>query len=82
MNPGRYGAITWADHARARLSVFPREEAVAIVAYPRWRRRAERTVDEQEASAIDSALTGFWLERTRRAPTLADLAVQVPDRAG
>src|ERR1700730_17628385 len=33
MNPRRYGAMTSADYARYRLSVFTREEASAIVAY-------------------------------------------------
>src|SRR6202011_989048 len=33
MNPRRYGAMTFADYARYRLSVFTREEARAIVAY-------------------------------------------------
>jgi hypothetical protein len=31
VNPRRYGAMTWHDHARCRLSVFTREEAGAIV---------------------------------------------------
>ena len=33
VNPRRYGAMTWHDHARSQLSVFTREEAAAIVAY-------------------------------------------------
>jgi len=33
VNPRRYGAVTWYDYARYRLSVFTREEAEAIVAY-------------------------------------------------
>ena len=33
VNPRRYGAMTWHDHARCLLSVFTREEAQAIVAY-------------------------------------------------
>ncbi len=32
-NSIRYGAMTWHDHVRCRLSVFTREEAQAIVAY-------------------------------------------------
>ncbi len=31
LNPRRYGAMTFADWARYRLSVFAREEAQAIV---------------------------------------------------
>src|SRR5437762_7053651 len=35
MNPIRYGAMTFYDHARFKLSVFTREEAGAIVGYLR-----------------------------------------------
>ena len=33
VNPRRYGAMTWHDHARSQLSIFTRDEAGAIVAY-------------------------------------------------
>ena len=69
MNPLRYGAMTSHDHARFRLSVFTREEAIAIVAYLRYRRE----VEEIDATLIDAALDAYWLERTRTAPTEADL---------
>src|SRR5262249_42899640 len=41
LNPRRYGAMTWRDHARQRLSVFTREEAAAIVAYLRYQRQED-----------------------------------------
>jgi hypothetical protein len=66
LNPRRYGAMTWEDYARYRLSVFSREEAVAIVAYLRWRREPE--------TMIDAALTRFWEERARSAPLAGELA--------
>ena len=71
LNPRRYGAITWETAARFRLSVFTREEAVGIVAYLTWRRDKDRL--GVSAPAIESALNGFWLERTRTAPTAASL---------
>jgi len=69
MNPLRYGAMTSHDYARCRLSVFTREEAVAIVAYLRYR----RDVEEIDATLIDAALNAYWLERTRTAPAADDL---------
>jgi len=71
LNPRRYGAITWEETARFRLSVFTREEAVAIVAYLHWRR--DKDTLGVAAPAITSALQRFWLERTRSAPTAASL---------
>jgi len=82
LNPRRYGAMTWEDYARYRLSVFPREEAAAIVAYLRWRQAPERVFGEEESATIEAALTGFWLERARSAPTVADLARQLTEAAG
>lgn len=71
LNPRRYGAITWEDTARFRLSVFTREEAVAIVAYLEWRRDTDTL--GVSAPAIQSALDRFWLERTRTAPAADSL---------
>jgi hypothetical protein len=72
LNPARYGAATWYDHARWRLSVFSREEAGAIVAYLRHRRDSDpyRLQTEQ----IDAALHLYWLDRAQHAPTAASLA--------
>jgi len=69
LNPRRYGAMTIHDYARYRLSVFTREEAVAIVAYLEHRRAA----DPVDAAAIEAALETFWRERARSAPTADDL---------
>ena len=33
VNPRRYGAMTWHDHACRKLAIFTREEAGAIVAH-------------------------------------------------
>ena len=66
INPRRYGAMTWYEYARYRLSVFTREEASAIVAYLEFTRDARpHSVDP---AAIDGALQGFWWERAQTAP--------------
>jgi hypothetical protein len=66
INPRRYGAATFYDYARYRLSVFTREEASAIVSYLKFKRDFdEDVVDKAE---IDAALDLFWLEREQRAP--------------
>ena len=71
VNPRRYGAMTWQDHARNRLAVFTREEAGAIVAYLEWKRNVdEHRMDREE---IDAALNEFWRIRAREAPTQAAL---------
>jgi hypothetical protein len=66
LNPRRYGAMRFFDHARFRLSVFTREEAAAIVGYLTYKR--DQDADGLYRKAIDAALTGFWLERAREAP--------------
>jgi hypothetical protein len=70
LNPRRYGAMRWADHARFRFAVFTREECVAIVAYLRFERDRDGGIDRP---AIDAALDAFWIERTATAPTADDL---------
>jgi hypothetical protein len=66
INPRRYGAMTWYEYARSRLSVFPREEARAIVAYLEFKHNAQpQSVDH---AAIEAALQGFWWERAQTAP--------------
>ncbi|HEX2304599.1 MAG TPA: DUF6714 family protein [Gaiella sp.] len=67
VNPRRYGAMTWLEHARMRLSVFAREEAAAVVSYLEYRRKDdEHGIDER---AIDAALELFWYDRARTAPS-------------
>jgi hypothetical protein len=67
----RFGAITWEDTMRHRLSVFCREEAAAIVAYLEVRR--ERDTLGTEVARIDAALRAFWIPRSRTAPERAAL---------
>ncbi len=71
INPQRYGAATWFDYARYRLSVFTREEARAIVAYLECRREAD--ADGMNYAAIEAALQGFWRERAQTAPLAESL---------
>ena len=75
LNPRRYGAMTWEDHARFRLSVFSREECAAIVDYLRYRRAQDR--NSIDLPAIDAALSLFWLARVSAGPVNADLAAHL-----
>jgi hypothetical protein len=67
VNPRRYGAMTWHDHARAQLSIFTREEAAAIVAYLEYKRGAD--LHGLNHDEIDAALNRFWHDRAKTAPT-------------
>jgi hypothetical protein len=75
VNPRRYGAMTWQDHARCRLSVFTREEARAIVAYLEYKRDADSS--GLNTDEINAALDGFWRDRTAHAPEQKDLRESV-----
>ena len=66
VNPRRYGALTFFDYARFRLSVFTREEAAAVVGYLGYRRDFDP--EGPWRAAIDAALSAFWLERAQAAP--------------
>lgn len=79
LNPRRYGAMTFQDHARCRLSVFTREEASAIVAYLGCRREAATT--DAVRAEIDAALEAFWLERAAQAPAAESLARHLAEEA-
>ena len=71
VNPRRYGAMTWHDYARSRLSIFTREEACAIVAYLHYKLHTDSNgLDEEK---ISSALQEFWNVRAHQAPTQEDL---------
>lgn len=71
LNPKRYGAMTWIDHARHRMSVFTREEAQAIVAYMNYKGEHDETgIDKPR---IELALAAFWLDRAENAPTRESL---------
>jgi hypothetical protein len=77
LNPRRYGAMTWSDYARHRLSVFTREEAKAIVAYMTY--KGENDTAGLDKSRIDAALKEFWLERAENAPARAVLAAHLQE---
>lgn len=79
VNPRRYGAMTFFDYARFRLSVFCREEARAIVAYLRLKMGADPTGGERDE--IAAALEGFWLDRAAHAPDHDALAAHLEQEA-
>lgn len=66
VNPRRYGAMTFEDYARFRLSVFTRREAAAIVAYLEYRRDLPDAVDSED---IEASLAEFWRGQMTSAPT-------------
>ena len=67
INPKRYGALTFKNYARFRLSVFDREQAEAIVNYLEFKRDNDPQGLEQDQ--INAALDAFWYERAKSAPT-------------
>lgn len=67
VNPQRYGAMTWQDHARSQFSVFTKEEAGAIVAYLEYKR--DEDSHGLNAEDINAALDGFWRDRAATGPT-------------
>ena len=79
VNPKRYGAMTWADHARCRLSIFTREEAQAIVSYLVYKR--EHDTLGTNRSRIDAALEKYWLGRAENAPTAESLQAHLREEA-
>jgi hypothetical protein len=79
VNPKRYGAKTFHDYARYRLSSFTREEAAAIVAYLQCRRNDASTSFEREE--IDAALDSYWRERAQTAPSAESLKRHLEEEA-
>ena len=77
LNPRRYGAMTFYDYARCRLSIFTREEAGAIVAYLEYRRNSD--MHGIETSDITAALDEFWRERAATAPKSSALRKHIED---
>jgi hypothetical protein len=71
LNPKRYGAMTFNDYARFRLSIFTKEEAQAIVAYLNYKRDLDTHGIHRDA--IDAALSSFWLDRAEHAPSAENL---------
>jgi hypothetical protein len=80
INPRRYGAATFYEYARYRLSVFTREEASAIVAYLRLKRDLDPDVFDRED--MEAALNLFWLEREQTAPPAASLEQHLAEQEG
>lgn len=74
LNPRRYGAMTFENYARYRLSVFDRDEAAAIVAYLEYKRTEP---DPHDVPAIDAALAEFWRGRAESAPTGDELTAHL-----
>jgi hypothetical protein len=79
INPRRYGAMTFEDHARHRLAVFARAEAGAIVAYLEHRRDTD--AEGLVAAEIDPALDRFWRARAANAPQAEALAAHLEAEA-
>ncbi len=79
VNPLRYGAQTFGDHARARLSIFAKEEAEAIVEYLKFKRSEDR--GGLDTPKIEAALDLFWRERALTAPSQAQLQQHLDDQA-
>lgn len=79
INPLRYGAMTFRDYARYRMSVFPKEEAAAIVEYLKFRRDLDSAGLDRKK--IDAALETYWLDRTENAPSARSLAQYLEDQS-
>lgn len=76
LNPRLYGAMTFLDYARYRLSIFSREEAAAIVDYLEHK----KTLEEMERDRIEAALSDFWRERARTAPRAQELSPHIKEK--
>jgi hypothetical protein len=79
VNPRRYGAMTFHDYAKYRLSSFSQEEAAAIIAYLECRRIDASTSFEREA--IDAALDSYWRDRAQTAPSAECLKRHLDEEA-
>lgn len=79
VNPRRYGAMTWHDHARCQLSVFTREEAGAILAYLEYKR--DQDSHGLNAEEINAALDSFWQDRAANGPTHQSIRQHLKEEA-
>jgi hypothetical protein len=77
VNPRRYGAMTWYDYGRQRLSVFTREEAQAIVSYLEHRRASDS--NGLNHASIDAALEEYWRDRAANAPAREELKTHLEE---
>ena len=66
VNPRRYGAMTWQDHALCKLSVFTREEARAIVVYLEYKRDRDVHGSLRTTSMRRSIASGAIVPPARR----------------
>lgn len=76
LNPRLHGAATFLDYARHRLSIFTREEALAIVAYLEYKQEQQ----DSNPGRISAALDDFWRERARTAPQSAELRNYIKEK--
>jgi hypothetical protein len=76
LNPRFYGAATFLDYARHRLSIFTREEAQAVVAYLEYKQGQ----NDSDRGRISAALDDFWRERARIAPQSAELRAHIKEK--
>lgn len=79
VNPRRYGAMTFLDYSRCRLSIFAREECAAIVTYLEFMRGLPTRSTDRDP--ITRALDQFWRERAVSAPTADALRRHVEEEA-
>lgn len=61
VNPGRFGARTWADCGRYKFSTFTKAEAHIVVEYLRWKLL---DAEPDDAGDVVDALDSYWLKRT------------------
>lgn len=73
VNPRRYGAMTFFDYSRYRLSIFSREESQAIVTYLKYKREVDEHGIDQKS--IEAALDLFWLDRAENAPSSGSIRI-------
>lgn len=79
VNPNRYGAMTFYDYSRYRLSIFNREEARAIVLYLEY--KLENDPYDVDKDQIEAAMNSFWLDRLENAPTAESIAQHLFEEA-
>lgn len=78
LNPRRFGASTFLDYTRYRMSIFTREEARAIVFYLEYKR--DSAEEWTENKHIEAALELFWRDRARMAPEASALRTHMKEQ--
>ena len=77
VNPIRYGAMTFYDYSRYRLSIFSREESQAIVTYLNYKQ--ENDPHGIGKNQIEAALSSFWLDRAENAPSSDNIRLHLSE---